>query len=323
MKNDCKCRRRTLPVSRPFSRPAIFVAGSLLLSAHSAFAQTLTVNSGSATVSGTGTTVSGSGITFGGGAGNATTNYVTGEATGEDQSGPSTLNLESGGSIQNITADLGGIANISGGSVGTAQSGHFGTIDISGGTVQTAGTGNQSGSLLISGGTVQNANSGSGASSIFNSLTISGGIVGGVRFGYAGVNITGGTIGLVANNSSYGSVNVSGGDIQEIDAPSGVTMTGGTAQVVNGGSFGDSSSNSSFTGGTIQTLNLLGGGSNMVSGGTITSLNDKGVNSNIEISGGSFQFITNSDETNTINITGTDLKRPAFQTLPSIRVSFT
>ena len=99
MIDNSATQRRTLP--------ALLFAGFLASYAHPVSAQTIVVNSGSATVSGTGTTVVGVGTTLGG-ADFTTNSYTTGTAAGQDIHGPSTLNLEDGGSIQSITANFGG-----------------------------------------------------------------------------------------------------------------------------------------------------------------------------------------------------------------------
>ena len=174
--------------------------------------------------------------------------------------------------------------------------------------MQSASTGYNNGHVTISGGNIGYADSGSGTSSIFNSLILSGGTIGGVYFGYAGVSIQGGTIGVVSPNGSYGTVGVSGGNIQQIVSPNGMTISGGTVQTATAGGYGDNFSSSVVTGGMIQTLSLLGGNSNKISGGTISNLIANGVSADIDISGGSFQFITNNVTPNFINITGTGLE---------------
>ncbi len=305
MTNHCNCRRRTQAVSRHVSRPALCFAGSLLLCAHPASAQTIAVNSGTATVSGTGTTVVGAGTTFGSGANAATTHYAAGEARGDgffDAS--STLNLQNGGSIQNVTTASGGLANIAGGSVGNATAGgvnDYGQINISGGTVQNASTGDNGGQVVISGGMVQNADSGTGVSSINDSLIISGGTVGKVTIDRAGVSIQGGIVGSIAGDdpNSVGAIHVSGGNVQSIDTPSNIIVSAGTVNTAN-------ASTSQVTGGTIQTLNLNGSGS--ISGGTIKNFNVNSEGDNTKISGGKFQFLTVSGVDNIINITGTGLE---------------
>ncbi len=77
----------TPTASRRISRPTLFLAGSLLLCALPAPAQTITVSSGTATVSGTGTSVVGGGTIFGG-ASISTTNYATGQVGGNPNVGP-------------------------------------------------------------------------------------------------------------------------------------------------------------------------------------------------------------------------------------------
>ena len=235
--------------------PALLGIGALLLCAGSVRAQTLTLsgpNGGgsSATVSGTGTAVTGTNTTFGGGAGPGTSSYQTGFAA------YGTLNLQTGGSFQSITAGQSGTVNVSGGTVGTVtdQSGVSSitsTINISGGTVTTVT--DDRGRVNISGGTVQNV----GADS--------------------------------PDPNNTGPITISGGNVQNINTPYSLGVSGGTLGSATAYFAG-------ITGGTIQTLNISGS-SPFFSGGA-------------NISGGSFQFITNTSffGDNTINITGTNLQ---------------
>ena len=86
-----------------------------------------------------------------------------------------------------------------------------------------------------------------------------------------------------------GPITISGGNVQNVNTPYSLTVSGGTLGSVN-------AFFASVSGGMIQTLNISG---------SIPFFN-----AGASISGGSFQFITNSDffGNNTINITGTNLQ---------------
>ena len=86
-----------------------------------------------------------------------------------------------------------------------------------------------------------------------------------------------------------GPITISGGNVQNVNTPYSLTVSGGTLGSVN-------AFFASVSGGMIQTLNISG---------SIPFFN-----AGASISGGSFQFITNSDffGNNTINITRTNLQ---------------
>ena len=247
--------RRSRPTPHFQAVPALLGVGALLLCAGPTRAQTLTLsgpNGGgsSATVSGTGTAITGINTTFGGGAGPSTSSYQRGIAA------YGALNLQNGGSFQNITAGQSGTVNVFGGTVGTV-------------TDQ------------------------SGVSSITSTINISGGTVTTVTDDRGRVNISGGTVQNVGADTSdalqTGPITISGGNVQNVNTPYSLTVSGGTLGSVN-------AFFASVSGGMIQTLNISG---------SIPFFN-----AGASISGGSFQFITNSDffGNNTINITGTNLQ---------------
>jgi len=247
--------RRSRPTPHFQAVPALLGVGALLLCAGPTRAQTLTLsgpNGGgsSATVSGTGTAITGINTTFGGGAGPSTSSYQRGIAA------YGALNLQNGGSFQNITAGQSGTVNVFGGTVGTV-------------TDQ------------------------SGVSSITSTINISGGTVTTVTDDQGRVNISGGTVQNVGADTSdalqTGPITISGGNVQNVNTPYSLTVSGGTLGSVN-------AFFASVSGGMIQTLNISG---------SIPFFN-----AGASISGGSFQFITNSDffGNNTINITGTNLQ---------------
>ena len=247
--------RRSRPTPPFQAAPALLGVGALLLWAGSVRAQTITLsgpNGGgsSATVSGTGTAVTGTNTTFGGGAGPGTSSYQTGVVS------YGALNLQNGGSFQNITAGQFSTVNISGGTVGAVSdqpgiTSQTSTVNISGGTVTTVT--DDRGRINISGGTVQN--------------------VGTDTFDAA----------------QTGPITISGGNVQSINTPGSLAVSGGT--------LGSATAFfAAISGGTIQTLNISG--------------SSPGFSGGANISGGSFQFITNTSlfGINTVNITGTNLQ---------------
>ena len=176
-----------------------------------------------------------------------------GTATGGPGGG--TLNLQDGGSFQNITVNSGGTVNVLGGTAGTVGdlagfSAIGDVISISGGTVTTVF--NDRGSVSINGGTIQSV-------------------------GGSAVNQT-------------GPINISGGNIQNVNTPDSLSVGGGTLGSVSSGSFGFSGS-TGVSSGTIQILTIQGG-AGTISGGSISTLNNGGFNT--QISGGGLQFITNA-----------------------------
>ena len=130
-------------------------------------------------------------------------------------------------------------------------------------------------------------------SSITSTINISGGTVTTVTDDQGRVNISGGTVQNVGADTSdalqTGPITISGGNVQNVNTPYSLAVSGGTLGSATAYFAG-------ITGGTIQTLNISGP-SSFFSGGA-------------RISGGSFQFITNTDffGNNIINITGTNLQ---------------
>ena len=233
-------------------------------------AQSLSLVTADGTISGSGTAVSGS-YTYGGGASGATSAYSS-----VDTNTQSTLALQSGGSITNLSIHDSSTATISGGSVGTLTSnGHFGaSFSITGGTVGAISDGSVGTLSTISGGTVGNIDDVDPDLQLAGGpLAISGGDVGNVVMSSHGVG--GGTDlkvsgGSVQSVTSYaGTTEISGGSVGSLTLNVGYDGSGnfvGGAGSISGGTVGDVSvlgikeTNSDFFNSTVYTTcNITGG----------------------------------------------------------------
>jgi len=140
-------------------------------------------------------------------------------------------------------------------------------------------------------------------------------------------NISGGTVQDLTIFSTSQTDNISGGSVASVTVNGGVVISGGTVGTVNvtGSGLGGIAT---IKGGTIKSLSAgqsnissvtISGGSigsftsgafNTISGGIINNFTTTGtgISPTTQISGGGFQFITNSGMNDIINITGTNLQ---------------
>lgn len=212
-------------------------------------------SSGSAVVSATGTTLSGT-AAFDGGAGTSTANYGS-----VNEYDASTITLQKGSSVTNLTAYDNSQITVNGGSVGNLttafQSSNTAGFSITGGTVGSIKQGS-SGYGSISGGTVGNVtfdgysnNSSVSASANPLNIGISGGTVGNVSVTefFLGGNslITGGDVKSFTENG--GDVSLSGGNLGSLTL--GTEPEGSTGVVTT--------TNATISGGHVTTLNTFGG----------------------------------------------------------------